>query len=437
MSTVAFIDLIAQGALAIGDGYRAKNAELNGDGRIFLRAAYLQNQGFTLGNPDRFNRTCVANFGPKVAQLGDTVITTKGNSTGRVGYLTRDISGSVYSPHLSYWRSLDATVVSARFLYFWSRGPEFAAQLHSFAYSTDMAPYLSLGDQQRFQIKLPAIEEQRRIAAVLGALDDKIELNRRMNETLEGMARALFRSWFVDFDPVHARAAGEAPAHMPPETAALFPARFGDDGLPEGWALQPLSVICLQSKDSVDPRKHLNEAFEHFSLPAFDKGANPVRETGFDIKSQKLRVPPGSILLSRLNPSIRRTWWPRPSVDVFASVASTEFLVVQSTIDGEAPYLYSQLCSDVFFEAVVSCVTGTSNSHQRVKPSVVLDIQSPTAPESVRAAFCAMTGDWFEMVASNGAESRTLAALRDALLPKLMSGELRVRDAEAMVEGVA
>jgi type I restriction enzyme S subunit len=124
-------------------------------------------------------------------------------------------------------------------------------------------------------------------------------------------------------------------------------------------------------------------------------------------------------------------------VDVFASVASTEFLVVQSTIDGEAPYLYSQLCSDVFFEAVVSCVTGTSNSHQRVKPSVVLDIQSPTAPESVRAAFCAMTGDWFEMVASNGAESRTLAALRDALLPKLMSGELRVRDAEAMVEGVA
>ncbi len=89
------------------------------------------------------------------------------------------------------------------------------------------------------KISLPPIKEQREIAEVLGALDDKIEVNRKTAAVLEEMARALFRSWFVDFDPVHAKAQGRSPAHMDPATAALFPDRFGEDGLPEGWSAEP------------------------------------------------------------------------------------------------------------------------------------------------------------------------------------------------------
>jgi Type I restriction modification DNA specificity domain len=106
----------------------------------------------------------------------------------------------VYSPHLSYWRSKNETRIEGGFLRYWSKGREFIEQLAGMKASTDMAPYLSLVDQKRLRISLPPIHEQRAIAHILGTLDDKIELNRRMSETLEAMARGLFDSWSVDID---------------------------------------------------------------------------------------------------------------------------------------------------------------------------------------------------------------------------------------------
>src|SRR5258708_7033884 len=128
-----FDALVRSGLLEIGDGYRAKNAELGGNGPIFLRAAYLQAQGLILGNPGRFNERAPKIFGPKVAELDDVVITTKGNSTGRVGRIRQQQVGSIYSPHLSYWRSKDRKKIDQRFLFYWSRGAEFQTQLAGMA----------------------------------------------------------------------------------------------------------------------------------------------------------------------------------------------------------------------------------------------------------------------------------------------------------------
>jgi type I restriction enzyme S subunit len=101
MTRVAtFGELVTAAVLEIGDGYRAKNEELGGDGRVFLRAAYLQDAGFVMDNPDRFLTHSTAHFGSKIAQVGDVVITTKGNSTGRVGRIREPQAGSVYSPHI-------------------------------------------------------------------------------------------------------------------------------------------------------------------------------------------------------------------------------------------------------------------------------------------------------------------------------------------------
>jgi type I restriction enzyme, S subunit len=105
-----------------------------------------------------------------------------------------------------------------------------------------MAPYVSLPSQRGLPVAIPPIAVQRGIGGLLSALDDKIELNRQMADTLEAMARALFRSWFVDFDPVRARAKGR-PTGLPDDLAALFPDRFGDDGLPSGWTRQPLGKL--------------------------------------------------------------------------------------------------------------------------------------------------------------------------------------------------
>ncbi|MCY3004402.1 MAG: restriction endonuclease subunit S [Planctomycetota bacterium] len=182
----------------------------------------------------------------KMSKIGDTIITTKGNSTGRTSFVTDRLLPFVYSPHLSYWRSRAPEKLFSGFLRYWSQGVEFIEQLSAMKVSTDMAPYLSLTDQRRLSITLPSLAEQKAIAGVLGALDDKIELNRRMNATLESMARALFQSWFVDFDPVRAKLDGRQPVGMDEATAALFPNSFQDSELgpiPKGWRVAVLDEL--------------------------------------------------------------------------------------------------------------------------------------------------------------------------------------------------
>jgi type I restriction enzyme, S subunit len=150
---VTFQDLIASGHLEIGDGYRAKNSELGGDGPIFLRAGHLTDAGFDFENVERFRSSLALSLEGKMAKAGDTVVTTKGNSTGRVGYVEPDFPQFVYSPHLSYWRSKRPAALLPGFIRYWSRGREFRDQLQAMKTSTDMAPYLSLTDQRRLHAR--------------------------------------------------------------------------------------------------------------------------------------------------------------------------------------------------------------------------------------------------------------------------------------------
>jgi hypothetical protein len=200
MATVTFQDLIASGHLEIGDGYRAKNSELGGDGPIFLRAGHLTDAGFDFENVERFRSSLALSLEGKMAKAGDTVVTTKGNSTGRVGYVEPDFPQFVYSPHLSYWRSKRPAALLPGFIRYWSRGREFRDQLQAMKTSTDMAPYLSLTDQRRLRITLPDPKTQKAIGSALTTLDDKIELNRRMNHTLEEMASVLFERLMIGVD---------------------------------------------------------------------------------------------------------------------------------------------------------------------------------------------------------------------------------------------
>jgi type I restriction enzyme S subunit len=157
---------------------------------------------------------------------------------------------------------------------------------------------------------IPPKNEQRAIAHILGTLDDKIELNRRMNETLEAMARTIFKSWFVDFDPVRAKAEGCDPG-LPQPLADLFPDRFVDSELgeiPAGWGVGRFGDVVEQLRDQENPLSSPDALFCHYSIPAFDEGQWPKAELGESIKSLKSRVPPGVILLSKLNPEIERVW---------------------------------------------------------------------------------------------------------------------------------
>ena len=320
----------------------------------------------------------------------------------------------------------------------------------------EFLPYLLLGNKERLlrlvdlaghgtgrlnsdelkalDIVLPPEAEQCAIAHILGTLDDKIELNRRMNETLEAMARALFKSWFVDFDPVRVKADGKDTG-LPKSIADLFPSRLVDSELgeiPEGWKVGHFDDVVDHLRDPENPLLSPDVLFHHFSIPAFDEGQTPKLEYGESIKSLKSRVPAGIVLLSKLNPEIERVWL----VDVGLAdraVCSTEFLVLNPRPSFTRSFVYCLMRSSFFRQQIEGLVTGTSKSHQRAQVESVLNLPVVISPSSIVAAFDRTSESLLARTLECRRESRGLATLRDTLLPKLISGELRVKDAERFV----
>lgn len=296
---------------------------------------------------------------------------------------------------------------------------------------------ITKGHIESFLIPLPPLPEQHAIAAILGALDDKIELNAKMNRTLEAMARAIFKSWFVDFDPVRANLEGRKPYSMDDATAALFPDSFEDSELglvPKGWKIGTVDDLATMRRAMLDPGQYPEEQFDHYSIPAYDQGQVPSVEPGEAIKSTKFLVPERCVLLSKLNPRFPRVWMPQISRDR-RSVSSTEFLVFVPNRACDLEFVYGFFASAEFQAALGTLVTGTSSSHQRVKAENVRAMVALVPDEAVAQAYAASVAPLCSMIASNRQAQCDVTAVRDALLPKLISGQIRVNDAEKVVEG--
>lgn len=297
-------------------------------------------------------------------------------------------------------------------------------------------PHISASQIGEFEFKLPPLDEQRWIASVLGALDEKIGSNRVMNETLEGMARAIFKSWFVDFDPIRAKMEGRDPLGIDADIATAFPERLTVTDLgeiPEGWKVGRLDDLVSISRRAITPLNAPDDLFDHHSIPAFDDGKRPVRQRGEEIKSNKFLIKKGCVLVSRLNPRIPRVWLPDPADDV-QSVCSTEFAVANPLSPFTTEFIYSVLSSFGFQEHLATLVTGTSGSHQRVKPADLQQMPVIVPDSRIVHVFSEIVAPVLMRISGNIAESATLATLRDLLLPKLMSGEVRIRDAEQRAE---
>ena len=375
----------------------------------------------------------------------DIVLSRRCNP-GETGFVSEGLKFAL-GQNLVLLRS-DGTKVFKPFLRWLVRGPRWWDQVGVYINVGAVFDSLKCGDIPGFRLPIPPLPEQRAIAHVLGTLDDKIELNRRMSQTLEAMARAVFKSWFVDFDPVHARAtlkhhhttpnqggsdwsverARVYLDRMDPNIAALFPDSFMDSELgliPEGWEVGCFGDMVEQIRDKDHPLASPDAIFRHFSIPAFDENQWPKAERGENIKSQKSRVLPGVVLLSKLNPEIERVWM----VDVDASdraVCSTEFLVLRPRPPYGRSFAYCLGCSPAFRQELGSLVTGTSKSHQRVQADAVFALPVVLFPKPISEAFERKLSVVLQMTQASRRESRTLATLRDALLPKLVSGELRV-----------
>lgn len=343
-----------------------------------------------------------------------------GASMGKVHYSEGD-----YWPHNTCLYVTDFQGNSPRFAYY------LLSSLDLAGYNSGSAqPSLNRNYIYGMPLRVPCRAEQDAVVEALSALDDRITLLRETNATLEAIVQALFKSWFVDFDPVRAKMEGRAPDGMDEATAALFPDSFEESELglvPKGWGTGTLASLFKLHKGSVNPGSQPDVTFQHFSLPAFDVGQMPVLEQGCAIKSNKTTVPENAVLLSKLNPRIPRVWLPS-SVGVNA-VCSTEFLPFVPVGSSTTAFVYCLLAAPVFSESLCQLVTGTSNSHQRVRPDGVLSLPGIIPSGDVIAAFDSVANGLLARLKANRQQAQTLATLRDTLLPRLISGQLRLPEA--------
>jgi type I restriction enzyme S subunit len=362
---------------------------------------------------------------------GDTLIAMTGATVGKVGKFPRTHERHFLNQRVGKVYLTEPDAADYRYIYYILSQDTYVRQMFGIADGSAQAN-ISGSQIESLEVPLPPLAEQKAIAAVLGALDDKIELNRRMNATLEAMARALFQSWFVDFDPVRAKLDGRQPVGMDAETAALFPDSFQESEMghiPKGWTVGKVNDVATLNRGAVNPGHFPTETFDHYSLPAYDNGRTPKLELGSAIMSNKFIVTPNSVLLSKLNPHIPRIWLP----DLHASrrsVCSTEFMVACSKPGVSREYLFSLFTCSAFSSIYGTLVTGTTGSHQRIRPESVLEMKIviPSAP--LIQAFTAIAKPMFDSINRNTEQSHTLATLRDTLLPKLLSGELNVGELE-------
>ena len=278
---------------------------------------------------------------------------------------------------------------------------------------------------ESLEVPLPPLPDQRAIAHVLGTLDDKIELNRRMNETLEAMARALFKSWFVDFDPVRAKIAGRW--RRGDSLPGLFPDRLVDSEvgeIPEGWEVKPLGEVVQLNPREPMKRGILAPYLNMAALPT--SGSSPYAPVLREYKSGT-RFRNGDTLLARITPCLEngKTAFIQSLATGTVGWGSTEFIVMRVAPPVPTAYTYLLARDAAFREHAVQNMTGTSG-RQRVQVDTLAPYLLPYPPAEIWPEFRALVSPLFAQIEFNRQESLDLTAQRETLLPGLVSGKVEL-----------
>jgi type I restriction enzyme S subunit len=286
---------------------------------------------------------------------------------------------------------------------------------------------------KRFRFQRPPLSEQRAIAHILGGLDDKIELNRRMSETLEAMARALFKSWFVDFDPVRAKAEG-CDSGLPKRLADLFSDSFEESELgeiPEGWSARSLpEVIEVNPPRSLRP-DDVAPYLDMANMPTRTYAPEDWVERAF---GSGMRFMNGDTLVARITPCLEngKTAFIDFLEDGEIGWGSTEYIVLRPKPPLPPVFAYCLARGAEFREFAIQRMTGSSG-RQRVPTEALGDFLLAVPPGRVAELFAGMVEPLFARSKTVIGQSRSVIALRNALLPKLISGELRIASTDRTV----
>ncbi|TWT80457.1 EcoKI restriction-modification system protein HsdS [Planctomycetes bacterium CA13] len=440
--------LIENGSLRIDDGYRVRRVELGPEGIPFVRGGDIGKGDISTLVEDHIRSELAERVQTKLARPLDVAFISKG-TVGRVGMLRPGQPEVVFSPQVCYWRSLDYAEINPRFLYYLMTSHEFQSELHAvMTHGSMAADYVSLTDQRDFHLTFPPIETQNTIASILGALDDKIEVNRRMNATLESLARAIFKSWFVDFDPVNINAgkinAGQMPASSAiptthdPKVLELFPSTFQDSELgptPEGWEVKRVkevgNVVCGKTPSTKKPENYGDDV-PFITIPDMHGNifvlSTKKSLSNLGAESQvKKSLPPGAICVSCIA---------TPGLVCITHTEAQTNQQINSVIPNESEqegFWYWTFCGlgDEIRAGGSGGSVLTNLSKGRFEELKLL-----VPPSGLRREYTNATKNLFESIFRNLVESQLLSESRDALLPQLLSGELPVPEAFTQAEEV-
>ena len=353
--------------------------------------------------------------------------------TGRVGTL-----GKLFAPDGPCWPSDNALVL-------WPKDDQTDFAFLRYALQQKITdaigmnrgaanPLITQKDLGTLKVNHPSLSDQRSIASVLGAIDDKIELNRYMNKTLEALARALFKDWFVDFGPTRAKIGGREP-YLDPDLWALFPDHLNEEtSLPKGWEVSTIGDEVRVVGGSTPSTKESDfwdgpfnwatpKDLSTLTSPVLLETSRTITMAGLEKISSGL-LPVGTVLLSSRAPI------------GYLAIADIPVAINQGFIamvcEGRISNVFAWLWTIGNMEAILAKANGST--FQEISKGNFRPLPLVLPSDTIRAAFDAFVLPIYRRIEKNEKESRSLSQTRDLLLPKLMSGEIRLRDAEQIAE---
>lgn len=406
-----------------------------------IRSQNIYNEGFHRDGLVYIDEDQSAELRNVELKAHDVLLNITGDSVARCCQVATDVLPARVNQHVAIIRPRPE-LLDARFLRYVLVSHEYQSRLLALASAGATRPALTKLMIEELNIPSPPLAEQKAIAAVLGALDDKIELNRRMNATLEAMARALFQSWFVDFDPVRAKLDGRKPVGLDDATAALFPASLQESAvghIPRGWDIKTCSELTsLITKGTTPTQGDMTGA------PEYDAQINYVRVNSIDedgsVLFDKLTTIPESVHSGVLKRSILR------SNDVLYTIAGTigrialaeDWVLPANTNQAVAIIRPEPGIPSGFLILTMRHEVFRAELHNNIVHAVQANLslgmlskaRAVVPPHAILQQLFRPIDALLSQISANRSQSRTLATLRDTLLPKLLSRELSMAQSQ-------
>jgi type I restriction enzyme S subunit len=412
-----------------------KPGEEDTSGVLFIRGGDVADGQIRVDALRTITRAVSDQYTRTLLRGGELVVSLVGNP-GQVAIVPHSLAGANIARQVGLVRLSNRA--DTRFVKYFllSRQGQLALGAHSLG---SVQQVINLRDLKTVKVPQPPLREQQAIACILGALDDKIELNRRRNRTLEALARAIFQSWFVDFDPVKAKAAGRTPPGLSPALAALFPDSFTDSPLgpiPTGWRVGSVGDVAgLLGGYAFKSKEWIDQGVPVVKIGSVKPGMVDLDQVSYvshDIAAlaARYRLDVGDLLIG-MTGYVGEVGLVPPTDELPLLNQRVGKFVLETKGTPGLGFVYCSTRRPEFKSSVETKSHGTAQANVSAQGILSVPIVVPT--KVVRDRFDNTCAPFFEKLLANHKESRTLAALRDALLPKLISGELRVPDAERIV----